>query len=1219
MLFMIIFGKMEKMMTELDRERIKLATDVLHQIANELELTRSQAKSFVRGIQNSWNVRTLKWEETESQKQLSDARRLLNAAKIFHDIEDDKSENATKSVQCYIRAGELFEWLFRANDKIETVIPLQLLASASYQLGRLPAMASVLLLNLPSDQLGIRIFAQFLSADFDQVVNSVGFFWHDNLDYCDREASYRIFHEDSDDNISWYITIELIRSLGLISDCLRIGENDRLDRALQNLQALDQYALYTASEDISLLISLLYKVAKSFQNSTVYKPLQQLREINADQKPLLDKYARTLYSQKRGILWTSQLDGINRLLKKSSFALCTPTGSGKTLVANLALVKELLLRPSADHARLALYLVPSRALANEVEARLSDELGKDLGITGLYGGTQWGITDFLLNIEKPTVIIATVEKADALLRYLGTGLLFKFLKLVILDEAHQVVIEDFKQAKNDFAEHSNRALRLESFVSRILVHSPEVERIALTAVAGGAEYPVAKWIEGKIEAKAVSSNYRSMRQIIGVFETKTNSAGSISLELLNGQSLAIIGSEEQPYIHLSTPKMPKILAEASYSLQRFNELNVFWTALNIANKEQRILISIAQEPQRSFRWYKEALEYKSWKDAPGFNLPENDIDRNLFEETREVCIDYCGKDSYELALLEQGVATNHGQMPLPLRRLMTVLIKRGICPITVATSTLTEGVNLPFDLIFVTSLMRRRYDPKTENEIISPMSSAEFRNLSGRAGRAGESNGMAGITLVAIPTNYSTKLKDKLRTQRRELQKMQNNYENMKESLQEDYSKQNEVDSPLASLLNSLMIRLSDNPRFQKVNFINWLEQARPENISDDAGKLDSSEESLLADTLDELDGILLSAVQEIESKNNEEVTELELEQFLAEIWNKTFSKYAKVQEDWLEEAFVCRGCAIVENIYPESDERKRLYHYGYTPFVGKRFSRVENDLKQIIQNSSEYGEEEIVERFEKFLQLGEYLKHDRGYGFRSEKANEWKKILKWWFQIPSAISPEPKELRKWQKFVSEDIDFRFSMAIGAVVAQAWSEGTKGENQVPSLDTWKEFSGLPWFGFWARELLRWGTLDPFVAFSMSKGIANTRSKAVKKRTEFEEWLREYKADVASEDFIDPKHFLMWEHSDIGVEFLDEKDDTIPAELSENDYKSENYRVIPMEYINEINKEIKWLDPAGFLLATSELDEDITDEISFRNDYKLNIDYEEPFVECIFKG
>src|SRR3546814_13341848 len=91
-------------------------------------------------------------------------------------------------------------------------------------------------------------------------------------------------------------------------------------------------------------------------------------------------------------------------------------------------------------------------------------------------------------------------------------------------------------------------------------------------------------------------------------------------------------------------------------------------------------------------------------------------------------------------------------MPQRLRRLMTEMIERRICPITVATATLTEGVNLPFDLIFLTSLKRRSWDQVAEQQVVTPLPTTAIRNLAGRAGRPGAAKGIEGMTLVAIPT-----------------------------------------------------------------------------------------------------------------------------------------------------------------------------------------------------------------------------------------------------------------------------------------------------------------------------------------------------------------------------------------------------------------------------------------------------------------------------------
>ena len=43
----------------------------------------------------------------------------------------------------------------------------------------------------------------------------------------------------------------------------------------------------------------------------------------------------------RSVIWPSQSLGLSRLMEDESFALCTPTGSGKTTVAEVALLQSL--------------------------------------------------------------------------------------------------------------------------------------------------------------------------------------------------------------------------------------------------------------------------------------------------------------------------------------------------------------------------------------------------------------------------------------------------------------------------------------------------------------------------------------------------------------------------------------------------------------------------------------------------------------------------------------------------------------------------------------------------------------------------------------------------------------------------------------------------------------------------------------------------------------
>lgn len=1204
-------------MQRLDKQRLDVARSVSAKLAKEGELTPFQARSFVRCLQTSWEVEVIQWREGESLKLLSHAYNLIHVAEIFREIEGDNSSDAFQS---YKRAAELLEWLSRSGDELNINVPVSLLAGAAYQLGGLPAMSSGLLKQVTSDGDGWKLCALFLQGDFDQVIGTTAEFWQRSLNLTDRNSTFNLLHEKEEDAFSWYIAVELARTVGLISHSLRVDDKARLQAGLDKLNAMRRMGNRVLGSDISLLISMLNEVAVNFCKASIYNSVERLSEIDPEKSDTLRRLARAQYHNGRGILWASQIAGVERLIEQSSFALCTPTGSGKTLVANLALIKELLLVDNDPMmGPLAIYLVPSRALAGEVEKKLTREMGSEFVITGLYGGNDWGITDYWLEADRPTVLIATVEKAEALMRYLGP-LIVARLKLLIIDEAHQVVPDDPEYAAKKFAKHEDRSLRLESFVSRILVQSPDIARIALTAVAGGAAGPVSRWIELNDDAQPVGLNYRSTRQVIGVLETRPGAAPKINIDLMNGAPLAVAGRNSSPYLNLKNDPMPQLPAAMRNSLNRYNQLEIFWASMHFRQSGRRVLISLTQAPQRTMKWFCEALALPAWENLVKFTPPDSSTPQKYYNDALATCIDYCGEDSYETKLLKVGVATSHGQMPQRLRILMTSLIEQGICAITVATATLTEGVNLPFDIIFLPQLRRQSYDPDEEETVVFPVSTSEFRNLSGRAGRPGAAKSMEGLTLIAIPQAPSTTAASMKNAQQRQVRSLKSDYRNLNERLLAEEDAKS-VDSPLSLLMVSIFEKaLEHGLASDQEEYLAWLERCSPGDISDTAATGDKSPLAMLADSLDELDGILLNATEEFNSIDQDDLESNDIEKYLKTMWGKTFSIYAAAQEEWMEKAFIKRGISIVETVYPDEKERKRLYQYGFTPFMGRRFEAVFDDIKEVLISAEEYGILPAEQRFQLFDALASLISDDQGFGFsvgQSASAQNvianWSGVLNWWLNVPEAIPPEPDELREWQRFVSENLEFRLGVAVGASVARAWSDGVDGELVVPSLEEWKETTGLPWFGFWVRELLRWGTHEPFVAFSLAQGIAKTRSTALDKKMEFDKWLEDEIDQIAPDDWINPQFFLKWKASLPKAKKRRKKVLKFFAELTGTDGSRGEYNVLPL-YKEGV---VTWLDPAGYELARSDVD-DWDEQYGLQGfDFKMTIEDGLSTVERVF--
>lgn len=80
-----------------------------------------------------------------------------------------------------------------------------------------------------------------------------------------------------------------------------------------------------------------------------------------------------------------------------------------------------------------------------------------------------------------------------------------------------------------------------------------------------------------------------------------------------------------------------------------------------------------------------------------------------------------------VSLLYKGVVVHHGSVPLEVRFLIEDFIRLGFAKICFATSTLAQGVNMPFDIVWLNN-MRILGDSEEERSL-------SFKNLIGRAGR----------------------------------------------------------------------------------------------------------------------------------------------------------------------------------------------------------------------------------------------------------------------------------------------------------------------------------------------------------------------------------------------------------------------------------------------------------------------------------------------------
>ncbi|WP_174590481.1 ATP-dependent DNA helicase [Methanocella conradii] len=187
-------------------------------------------------------------------------------------------------------------------------------------------------------------------------------------------------------------------------------------------------------------------------------------------------------------LYPPQAEAVKKgFLEGRSLLAAIPTASGKTLLAEMAMLK------SISQGGKALYIVPLKALASEKFERFRqfEALGVRTGIsTGDYDSRDEWLGD-------RDIIVATSEKADSLLRNGAPWL--SSLTVVVADEVHLI-------------DSANRGPTLEVTLARLRRLNPSLQIIALSATIGNA-----KELAGWMGAELVVSDWRPTELKEGVF------------------------------------------------------------------------------------------------------------------------------------------------------------------------------------------------------------------------------------------------------------------------------------------------------------------------------------------------------------------------------------------------------------------------------------------------------------------------------------------------------------------------------------------------------------------------------------------------------------------------------------------------------------------------------------------------------------------------------
>ncbi|CAL5872916.1 uncharacterized protein PFLUO_LOCUS7185 [Penicillium psychrofluorescens] len=394
-----------------------------------------------------------------------------------------------------------------------------------------------------------------------------------------------------------------------------------------------------------------------------------------------------------------------------------PTGGGKSLVADVLLLKRVIENPT----RKAILVLPYVALVQEklkwlrrivenVEKHLPDQdeedcsfpprkrwkkLQKSIRVTGFFGGSRttatWADTD---------IAVCTIEKANSLINSAIEECSIGDLGVVVLDELHML-------------DDEHRGYLLELMVTKLLLLQQDIQIVGMSATLSNTEM-LAQWIN----AKFYISTYRPVPiDEYLVYENAIYPAAT-SRELF--QTASKLTAAVSTSLHNTIP--PQRLIDPSSSKELSNAATNAMVALAVETATggygALVFCGSRQGCQIHAATISEAMPNPADTDELGRRL-------DLLAELRSLS---CGLDPVLQTTIIKGTGFHHAGMTTEERELIAHAYDQGVLRVLVATCSLAAGVNLPARRVIINGARMGR-------ELVGP---AMLRQMCGRAGRKGK-------------------------------------------------------------------------------------------------------------------------------------------------------------------------------------------------------------------------------------------------------------------------------------------------------------------------------------------------------------------------------------------------------------------------------------------------------------------------------------------------
>jgi ATP-dependent RNA helicase HelY len=395
-----------------------------------------------------------------------------------------------------------------------------------------------------------------------------------------------------------------------------------------------------------------------------------------------------------------QLDAIEAVDQRVNVLVSAPTGSGKTLVANYAIGREL------EREQRTFYTTPLKALSNQKYHELSE----------LFGSSRVGLLtgDTSINRTAPIVVMTTEVLRNMLLTESDQ---LTTLGLVILDEVHYLQ-DPFRGGVWE----------------EVLILTPSAVRfVALSATIGNASFLGDWFTQVRGPTVIVVESERPIQLHNHVAVVKRGQPAAEIHDLLDGNRLSedarkidnVMKSSQRfrPGVKWQGPKSSA--PPPPYRAPRRSEL---MQALELEDLLPVIVFIFSRAAC-------DDAVHQLRRDGLLFTKPE---DRREIERiAEERLVDFSAEDLVALEYadfidaLRRGITMHHAGMVPAFREIVETCFERNLLAVVFATETLALGVNMP-----ARSVALERFT-KYSDAGRQFLTSAEYAQMTGRAGRRG--------------------------------------------------------------------------------------------------------------------------------------------------------------------------------------------------------------------------------------------------------------------------------------------------------------------------------------------------------------------------------------------------------------------------------------------------------------------------------------------------